>query len=272
MKKFLLLCLLVAFSCVAAPAAKKEKKQKKEKAEYVWDWDGVRSGNATFDEYLMTVTQIWNDIEQYEAEFGQYHYMTDTICIYGKFYLLAYMQDNVGNLVTRSQVNWQVTNSIFAATNIVLEATNASLMTASATLELPSLGLNALVFGKYIKGGPMVIAKGMKEIGAIAKANKANARAWKAMKQAAIDPATLSYFSAEAIENMNRCCYLKEIVDTDPEYAAIVEVQSAKTPEELQAEADRISNAFAEATILPEDANKSLDNLDDLSGLDDLDE
>ena len=85
MKKFLLLCLLIALSCVAAPAAKKEKKQKKEKAEYVWDWDGVRSGNATFDEYLMTVTQIWNDIEQYEAEFGQYHYMTDTICIYGKY-------------------------------------------------------------------------------------------------------------------------------------------------------------------------------------------
>lgn len=272
MKKILLLCLLVALSCVAAPAAKKEKKQKKEKAEYVWDWDGVRSGNATFDEYLMTVTQIWNDIEQYEAEFGQYHYMTDTICIYGKFYLLAYMQDNAGNLVTRSQVNWQVTNSIFAATNIVLESTNASLMTASATLELPSLGLNALVFGKYIKGGPMVIAKGMKEIGAIAKANKANARAWKAMKQAAIDPATLSYFSAEAIEKMNRCCYLKEIVDTDPEYAAIVEVQSAKTPEQLQAEADRISNTFENSTVLPEDENKSLDNLDDLSDLDDLDE
>ena len=268
MKKFLLLCLLVAFSCVAAPAAKKEKKQKKEKAEYVWDWDGVRSGNATFDEYLMTVTQIWNEIEQYEAEFGRYHYMTDTICINGKFYLLAYMQDNVGNLVTRSQVNWQITNSIFAATNIVLEATNASLMTASATLELPSLGLNALVFGKYIKGGPMVIAKGMNEIGAIAKVNKANARAWKAMKQAAIDPATLNYFSEETVKTMNRCCFLKEIVETDPEYAAIVEVQSAKTPEQLQAEADRISNNFENSTVLPEDKNKSLDNLDDLSDLD----
>lgn len=272
MKKIILLSLLIACTCVAAPAAKKVKKEKKEKPEYVWDWDGVRSGNSTFDEYLITVTQIWNEIEQYELEFGQYHYKTDTIYINEKFYLLAYMQDDAGNLVTRSQVNWQVANSIFAATNIVLNATNASLMTASATLELPSLGLNALVYGKYIKGGPMVIGKGMKEIGAIAKANKANARSWKAMKQAAVDPATLNYFSEEAVEKMNTCCFLKEIIDTDPEYAAIVEVQSAKTPEELQAEAERIGNAFAEATILPEDANKSLDNLDDLSGLDDLDE
>ena len=88
------------------------------------------------------------------------------------------------------------------------------------------------------------------------------------MKQAAIDPATLNYFSEETVKTMNRCCFLKEIVETDPEYAAIVEVQSAKTPEQLQAEADRISNNFENSTVLPEDENKSLDNLDDLSEFD----
>jgi hypothetical protein len=62
------------------------------------------------------------------------------------------------------------------------------------------------------------------------------------------------------VKAMNKCCFFKEVVETDPEYTAIESVQATKTPEELKAEADRIGNTFAEATILPEDKNQSLDD------------
>ena len=269
MKKIVNYVLLVvmALCSVQAFAAKKEKAPKKETAPYVWDWDGVKSGNETMDEYLVDVTKIWNEIEEYEKTYAQYTYNIDTMTINDKYYLLAYMTDAEGNLVTRSQVNWQVYNSVLAGTNIVLDATNASLGTATASLALAEMGLNAIAYAKYIKGGPMVIAKGMKEIGAIAKINKANAKSWKAMKTAAIDPATLGCFSEETCKKMNKCCFLKEVVESDPEYQAIESVQSAKSPEELKAETDKIGNAFAEATVLPEDANQSLDD-ESFDGLD----
>ena len=101
--------------------AKKEKK-KKEKKPYVWNWDGTLSGNANFDDYLRTVTNIWNDIESYEKEFGCYTYVQDTVYNEqdGKLYIMAYMQDSVGNLITRNQSNWQIANSVMAGVNIVL--------------------------------------------------------------------------------------------------------------------------------------------------------
>ncbi len=252
---YLLLATVAMFSIQVSAA-----KPKKEKAPYVWDWDGTRTGNQTFDTYLDDVTKIWNEIEVYEKTFAKFTYHVDTMAYNDKYYLLAYMTDSVGNIVTRSQVNWQVYHSVLSATNIVLDATTASLSTATATLELPNLGLNAFTYAKYVKGGPMVIAKGMKEIGAIAKVNKANARSWKAMKTAAVDPATFGCFDEETVKAMNKCCFFKEVVETDPEYTAIESVQATKTPEELKAEADRIGNTFAEATILPEDKNQSLDD------------
>ena len=244
----------------AEKKAAKEKK-KKEKKPYVWNWDGTLSGNATFDDYLKTVTEIWNEMESYEKEFGCYTYVQDTIYNEqdGKLYIMAYMQDSLGNLITRNQSNWQIANSVMAGVNIVLSATNASLATANATLALPELGLNAIVFAPYIKGGPMVIAKGMNEMGAIAKVNKITARQWKAAKNGALDPATLGLFSEQEVKLMNKCCYLKEIVDTDPMKAEWITRHQQKSPEELAAEAASRAD-FANKEVLPEDANKSLDD------------
>lgn len=269
MKKLFAYLMLAVVASMSFQVVAAKKKDKKEKDPYVWDWDGTRTGNPDFDNYLIEVTNIWREIESYEKEFGAYTYTIETFVVDNEYYLLAYMVDANNNLVSRSQVNWQIANSILAGTNIVLAATNASLMTATATLALPSLGLNALIFGKYIKGGPMVISKGMKEIGAMAKANKTNSRSWKAMKKAAIDPATLGVFSEASLEKMNRTCYVKKLTETDPEYQELVTSQASKTPEELQAETEKIDNTFAEATILPEDENKSLDNLDNIDDLED---
>ena len=189
--------------------AKKEK-VKKEKVPYVWDWDGTLSGNETFDDYLLNLDTIWNNIQEYQNMFGKYTYKQDTVMINEKYYIMAYMTDTLGNKVTRGQTNWQIANSILASTNIVLDATLASVLTATAALALPSLGMNAFFFGKYMKAGPMIIAKGMKEIGNVAKLNKQISRQWKAAKEGALDPVELG-FSEKAARNMNKVCYIKEI-------------------------------------------------------------
>lgn len=271
---FLSLCLTLCAVCAyAAPAdtkTKKEKKDKKEKTAYVWDWDGTRSGDKDFDDYLVAVDNLWKNMQTYSATYEQYTYCQDTLSINGKYYVMAYMRDKNGNKVTRSQANWQVYHSVLAGTSIVLDATNASLLTASATLALPNLGLNAIFFGKYIKGGPLVIARGTKEMAAIAKTNKANARAWKAAQAASVDPATLGVFSDEVVEKMNKCCYLKEIIVTDPEYTVVVETMTAKSEEQMQADLAALGDSWEKSIVLPEDANQSLDDLDNLDDLDDL--
>lgn len=240
--------------------ANKQKRQEKLQA-YQWNWDGKLSGNKTFDDYLQTVTDIWHDILEFEQMFGGYVYKSDTLYHEetGKLYVLSYMQDTLGNTVTRNTTNWQITKSVAASTAIVLEATTASLATASATLALTEMGLGAIAYAPYIKGGPMVIARGMSEIGDIAKMNKVIARQWKAAKAGAIDPATLGIFTEAEVKTMNKCCYLKEIVDTDPTKQIWIEMQKAKSPEQLAAEAAQRTD-FAATQVLPEDENQSLDD------------
>ena len=80
--------------------AKKEK-VKKEKVPYVWDWDGTLSGNETFDDYLLNLDTIWNNIQEYQNMFGKYTYKQDTVMINEKYYIMAYMTDSLGNKVTR---------------------------------------------------------------------------------------------------------------------------------------------------------------------------
>lgn len=264
MKKilFLLICLFT-LSGATDTYAQKAKKEKKEKKEFVWNWDGEKSGDDVVDNYLDKITALWQKMDTYEAQFGAYTYIEDTLQINGKYYILAHMEDADKNVVTRGMVNWLFVQSITSSTSIILDATNATSLTATATLALPGLGLKAVKFGKYLKGGPLVIGKGVKEIGAISKQRKQNARSWKSLKNGAVDPATLNYFNAEALQIMKRCYYVKEIVTTDPSYTVVEQYLKDKTPEEIEADANRLSQEIAQQTVLPEDASKSLDDLSD---------
>ncbi len=266
-KKLLTLCLVALvgmFFCTPASAQKK-KKDKTSYKDYVWDWNGTLSGDSVFDNYLLEVDTLWNNLQTYKQTYETFTYKTDTLLVNGKPYIMAYMQDKDGNMATKSRVNWQIYNCVIAGTNIVLDATNASLLTASASLALPGLGLNAIVFGKYIKGGPMVIAQGMNQMKEMNNANKANKRSWAAMKNGAIDPATLGVFSDDVIEKMNKCCRIKEIVETDEEYEAIVTRKREKTDEELLAEVQAENDMWVASAVIPEDENTSLDEIDDAS-------
>lgn len=267
MKKilFLFLCIVALSQSTEVNAQNNSKKDKKskEKKEYVWDWNGERSGDKDFDEYLVKINELWKMMDTYQAKFGSYNYVEDTLQINGKLYIMAHMEDANKSVVTRGTVNWLFANSISTGVSIVLDATSASLLTTSATLALPLLGLKAVKFGKYLKGGPMVINKGVKDIGAMTKQTKLNLRSWRSLKNGAVDPETLNYFSEQALKTMKRCYYVKEIVKTAPTYTVIEQRLKDKTPAEIEAEANRIGQEIAQQMVLPEDANKDLDDLSD---------
>lgn len=263
MKRFFLFVIFVFALSSTTHILAKDKKEKKEKKEYVWDWNGEKSGDESIDGYLQTITELWDSISVYQEKFGSYVYVEDTLQINGKYYIMAHMENAEKEAVTRGMVNWLFTEAVLSSTNIVLDATNAAASTAVATLALPSLGLGALKFGKYLKGGPQVINKGIKGIGAISKQTKKNARSWKSLKNGAVDPKSLNYFSDEALKTMRRCYYIKEIVETDPSYTVVEQCLRNKTPEEIEADANRLSQEIAQQTVLPEDASKSLDDLSD---------
>ena len=262
MKKilFMTLAMLTLGSVMTVTAAPKDKKKK----EIKWDWDGTRSGNATIDNYLVAIDNTYKKIQTYKETMDSYQMKGDTININGKYYAVAYMLNAEGEMVTRGQVNWQCASAVADGMNIVLDITNAQLLTVDATLALPGLGLKAISFGKYVKGGAAVFTQGIKEIKAIRGTWVANSKKWKALKNGAIqDPASLNYFDEAALKNLNKCCYIKEIQPEDADYTAIVESKKAKSEEELKADADAFAQQSAQYNVAPEDASKSLDDISD---------
>ena len=265
MKKILFLALALCTLTSTVYAQKKEKKEKKAKT-YEWTWDGTRSGNATVDEYLVTIDTLWNKIQNYSETMDTYEFQTDTLTINGKNYIMAYMITDEGSLVTRATCNWQLINSIGNGLAIGADALKAGTMAASAATALPNLGMKALSYGKYLKGAPNVISLGTKEIKEVVGKQKVNARNWKSLKIGALTEeqvAALNFFDEKAMDNMKRCVYIKEIPDTDPSYEAVSLRQQQKSKEELNAEAEETAKKLSTAIVLPEDASKAADDISD---------
>ena len=262
MKKILFaaLALIICGTTINTAQAAKEKNKK----EIKWDWDGTKSGNKVIDDYLVCIDTTYRNIQQYKEQMDSYKFVDTTLYINGKYYAAAYMLNSQGQLVTRGQVNWQCVEAIMNGVNLVLDITNAQLATATATLELPNLGLNALKFGKYVKGGAAVFVQGLKEVKAVRGKWLANSKTWKSLKNGAIeDPATLNYFDAEALKKINKCIYIKEIQANEPEYQEQIQKLKAKDDETLKAESKAWGEEIAKSTLAPEDKKKELDDLND---------
>ena len=76
----------------------------------------------------------------------------------------------------------QYADIILSGASIILDAVNITTKTASATLELPSLGLKALSYAKYVKAGPKMVSyagKELKEINDKCKQQRKEIRAFK---------------------------------------------------------------------------------------------
>ena len=264
MKKILIIALALFTLGTALQAATMAKKDKKEKKELKWEWDGTLSGDTVIDNYLRNIDTLYRNVIEYRETITAYDFRTDTLEINGKHYVLAYMLNKDGNFVTRGTVNWQCAQAVMNAVNIALDMTNASLSSATAALALPGLGLKAFSFGKYVKGGPAVIAQGLKTVKTMRGQWLDNSRTWKDLKKGAIaDPSTLNYFDAAALEKLNKCCYLKEIVQTDPTYQAVVESQETKSTEQREADAKAAAELLSKTAIAPEVAGQQADDISD---------
>lgn len=264
MKKLLLmaLALLVVGSQLQVSAAK----EKKEKKGLKWEWDGTKSGNATIDNYLDSIDVAYKRVQEYKNTMDSYELKYDTLMINGKYYMMAHMVNGEGQLVSHSRVNWQCAEAYAQGGLITLEMTNAGLGSANAALALPELGLKAIKFAKYVKGGPAVISEGVKSIKAVRGKWVANSRKWKSMKEGAIDASTIKYdgFTPDVVKKLNKCYYIREIKEDSPEYQEIVNYFKNKSQEEIAQDAEAKAKEIADGTMLPEDKSKSLDKEPDL--------
>ena len=181
MRRFIILALAMCTLSITGYAQKKEKKEKKQKTEktYEWNWDGTRSGNQKVDDYLMTIDTLWNKIQNYSELMDAYDFHQDTITINDQHYIAAYMTTDNGSLVTRATCTWQIVTSIGNGISIGSQAIKAGAMGASAATALPSLGLKAMSYGKYLKGAPNIISMATKEIKEVVGVQKANARIYQ---------------------------------------------------------------------------------------------
>ena len=256
----LLICMLI----VAPSGFAKEKKEKKEKKEFEWTWDKTLSGNESMDGYLLAVDSIWYKMQDLKSMVETYTYKEDTICVDGKYYLAAHMEDTEGKYVTRGTVNWQFVNSIMLSTDIVLDATNVGLQTANATLALTSMGLKGLSYAKYLKAGPKVLGLATSGVKDVWKKTKAQSKRWAGMKKASVDADSLGWtLSDQQKDVINKCIYIIEIKDVDEEYVTIKEIFSNKTEDQIKEEQEKYLNDLSSATVLPEDEKKSIDNIDE---------
>ncbi|MBS6225176.1 hypothetical protein [Parabacteroides johnsonii] len=160
--------LLISLPDMAFGSNQKKKKEKKPKKEFVWDWDGKKTGVEEVDEYLLGCDTLWTGIEDYRKDVACYKYYDHTFSVNDKNYTTVFMIDTVNKrLLSPGLINWQFAQSTGAVTLLALTATNLALQTTNATMALPKLGLNAFTYGKYIKAGPIIIGKAKKEFDAI---------------------------------------------------------------------------------------------------------
>lgn len=161
-----------------------QKKEKKEKKKFVWELPKLTE-NQEFDTYLLTCDTLYNRIQAYNDNIVYYKVaQTDT----GEkddagqpLYKYAIVDDE-GNARNTGRALLQYADFVLTGTNIVLDCASLSLLTATATTALPSLGLNALSYGKYLKAGPRIVAMGGQEIKEIVTSCKSQAKAIRSLK------------------------------------------------------------------------------------------
>lgn len=254
----LAICVMMALPTVSLAKDNKEKKP------FQWTWDKKLSGEKNVDEYLLSVDSIWDKMQNLAGMLETYTYKEDTISINGKYYLAAHMEDSKGNYVTRATVNWQFVESITLSFDIVTRATIVGLQTATATMSLPSLGMKALSYAKYVKAGPKILGLAGTGIKDIWTKRKQQASRWSGMKKSAVDMSTLGItLTDKQKETYNKSMYLIEINDASEDYTVVKEKLTNKSQEQLDKERDAFLAQLENANVLPSDASKSLDNLDE---------
>ena len=232
-----------------------DKKKDKKKKPFKWELPATLSGNKDVDEYLLSCDTLWTRIQSYTENMTTYEYKEDTLWnINGSNYVVAHMENDKGEYLTRGAVNWQLVEAVTTGVNIVLDATNLGLQTALATASLPSLGLKAISFAKYIKAGPVIIGKGGKEIKELATLRRSQYQSWKALKKGAIDAETLGIWNEKQLADLKKCCFVKKL-----------DITTSRELTDAEKAAQEKLTGSLDITVAPELEGQSLDkDMEDL--------
>lgn len=166
--------------------AKKEKK-KKEKKPYVWEMPKL-TGIKEFDDYLLLCDTMNTKIKKYSEgitfyEVAEIHVKDEN----GEEDIQYCVVDSAGNMRSSNLALEQDLDIVFAYPGLALDATNLTLATTNATLSLSSAPLLSLSHGKYLKAGPVLTGRALKEMKVIYKKARAQAKQIKALKAGKID-------------------------------------------------------------------------------------
>ena len=190
MKKFLTciacaLAMTIAMPTSSFGADKKKEKKAKKKAEWVLP---ELTGNEGFDTYLLKCDTLNTKIKSYcdSIEFFEMAEITVSDETGEKDIQYAIVNE-AGELRSSNKAFKQNMDIILAYPLIAADITGLAAYTATATASLPSLGMKALSYGKYVKSGPSIIGDGFQEMKKIYKKARGQAKQIKALKEGKID-------------------------------------------------------------------------------------
>ncbi len=193
----ILLCAL-AIGFVLPQQAQAAKKDKKEKKPYVWEMPKL-TGNKEFDEYLLKCDTMNTRIRQYCENITFYEVAAiETTDDKGEQEVYYQVVDSANQIRSANKAFLQNMDLVLSGTAILADMALIATYTASATSALPSLGMKALSYGKYLKAGPKMIDYGMKEIKEITTKARSQAKDIKKLKKGVTDDFKARYAEVKA--------------------------------------------------------------------------
>lgn len=247
MKRLINLMLLVLAIAVVAPASMQAQKKK----EFVWEMPELTK-NEDFDKYLLTCDTLNDRIRAYcdsvvfyEVKKIQEVDANGDVIIdeNGRPKEIYAVVDHENHIRGSKEAIFQYADMILNGTSIILDMANIAVLTATATTALPSLGLKAFSYGKYLKAGPIMVKDGTLEIKEIVSKCRTQAKAIRAYKNSFTETGELINPQADVsnLEGVN----LNDVPTiTKPSEELTQELEKAKQENASAQEADE--DAFEE--------------------------
>ena len=219
MKKLFTVLLLALTMGVVLPQqafaqdSKKEKKEKKKSKPFVWEMPEL-TGNETFDNYLKTCDTLYHRIRSYSDSIVFYKVKKGVVTDKktGEQKEVMGVFDEEGNLRSSGKALLQYAELTLQGTSLLGDLAVITTSTAAASTALPSLGMKALSYGKYVKAGPKIVQMGTDEVGEIVKMTRTQAKEIRALrkgyneegqlKDASIDPSNIDGVDLTTVESV----------------------------------------------------------------------
>lgn len=199
MKNFIKISVCVLALAVAMPAMAQKKKggdkDKKEKKEIVWP-GGTKpaaTGNASIDKYINTCDTMINKLKYIGESVTFYHVATIRVTnADGTVTEKRAVVDENGTIRSKNLALKQTLELIKTCTELTVSSANLALLTATYTTSLPSLGLSAIKYGKYVKIGGQLTGRCTTEMVDLMKRLRQQGKEIRAFKKSFSEAGELS--------------------------------------------------------------------------------